>query len=217
MTDPVKTCANCGHTQSSGDFCEACGTRLPAAVPVPPAPPATPAPPAATVADEATGVAAAPSYAAAAAGAATAGASAGYAAAAKPAAGPPPMTGHTPPPYAGYSAPQGGGYSPPPPHAAPPRRGEGFWSRFFDLSFEHFITPSIIKVLFIIAMVVIGLGVLAWIIVGFVAFGALGIFTLIGALIGGFLYLLMARVFLEMVVVFFRIRDDTEELTRLKR
>lgn len=215
MTDPIKTCANCGHTQSSGDFCEACGTRLPAVAPPPP-PPMPPSPPASTVtADErAPDVA---SGSATAAGGVAAGAAAAYASASKPPSGPPPMTGQTPPPYGGYSASQGGGYSPPPVHTAPPRRGDGFWSRFFDLSFEHFITPSIIKILFIIAMVVIGLGVLAWIIVGFVAFGALGIFTLIGALIGGFLYLLMARVFLEMVVVFFRIRDDTEELTRLKR
>jgi len=84
------------------------------------------------------------------------------------------------------------------------------------LSFEEFITPSIIKVLFIIAMVVIGLGVLAIIVMGFMASGALGIFTLIGALIGGFLYVLFARVMLEMIVVFFRIRDNTDEIAKSK-
>jgi hypothetical protein len=96
-------------------------------------------------------------------------------------------------------------------------RGPGFWSRFFDLSFEEFITPSLIKVLFVIAMVVIGLGVLGAIVMGFVSSGALGIFILIAALIGGFFYLLVARVMLEMVVVFFRIRDNTEELAKKKR
>jgi hypothetical protein len=112
------------------------------------------------------------------------------------------------------ATPSGAGYGAPPLYA-PPRR-DGFWSRLFDLSFEEFITPSIIKVLFIIAMVVIGLGVLAAIVMGFVASGAYGIFVLIAAVIGGFIYLLLARVFLEMVVVFFRIRDDTEELVRHK-
>jgi len=170
VADPIKTCANCGHAQVTGDFCDTCGTRLPAA--------------------------------------AAAGTTAGAAAmGAAGAASPPP---YAPPPQ--YGAPQQpmAGYAPPP-------RGNGFWSRFFDFSFEEFITPSLIKVLFVIAMVVIGLGVLAAIIMGFVASGVYGIFVLIAALIGGFIYLLLARVGLEMVVVFFRIRENTEEIANRKR
>jgi hypothetical protein len=72
-------------------------------------------------------------------------------------------------------------------------------------------------VLFLITTVIIGLGVLGTIIMGFVSSGALGILILVAALVAGFIYLLFARVFLEMVVVFFRIRDDTEELVRRKR
>ena len=56
MADVLRTCANCGNMQASGDFCEKCGTRMPAApapaaaaayAPAPaPAPgPAAPAPP----------------------------------------------------------------------------------------------------------------------------------------------------------------------------
>jgi len=74
-----------------------------------------------------------------------------------------------------------------------------------------------VKALFIIAMIVIGLGVLGAIVMGFVSAGALGIFVLIGAVIAGFIYLLLARVFLEMVVIFFRIRDNTEEIASKKR
>jgi hypothetical protein len=181
MTDSVKTCANCGHSQVSGDYCEACGTRLPMEGPSP-------------VAAGVPGTAAA----------ASAGPIPSQAAPPQPASRPP----GTPPPGMGQVA---------PPMYSPPSRRDGFWARFFDLSFEHFITPSLIKVLFIIAMVVIGLGVLSAIIMGFVASGAFGIFVLIAALIAGFIYLLLARVFLEMVVVFFRIRDDTEEMARRKR
>ena len=168
MTDPVKTCANCGHSQASGDYCEACGTRLPMEAPL-----VGSIPPSQTV---------------------------------------PPHTGSRPP----GTPPVGMGQVAPPMYS-PPSRGNGFWSRFFDLSFEHFITPSIVKVLFVIAMVLIGLGMLAWVIVGFVSFGVYGILVLIGTLILGFVSVLLARVFLEMVVVFFRIRDDTEELVRKKR
>jgi hypothetical protein len=32
----VRTCANCGNKQAAGDFCERCGTRLPAAEATPP-------------------------------------------------------------------------------------------------------------------------------------------------------------------------------------
>lgn len=64
---------------------------------------------------------------------------------------------------------------------------------------------------------VIGLGVLGAIIMGFVSAGVLGIFVLIAAVIGRFIYLLLARVSLEMIVIFFRIRDNTEEIAKEKR
>jgi hypothetical protein len=177
VTDPIKTCANCGHAQMTGDFCEKCGTRV-------------------SVAAAAAGGAV---------GAAAMGAAPNYTAAPGPAS---PSYGGRPP----YGTPPPGspqyGYS---------QGGRGFWSRFFDFSFEEFITPSLVKALFIIAMVVIGLGVLAGIIMGFVSSGVYGIFVLIAALIGGFIYLLLARVFLEMIVIFFRIRDNTEEIANKKR
>lgn len=177
MTDPIMTCANCGHAQTTGEFCEKCGTRVSAAA----------------------------AAAGAAAGAAVTGAAAGYTTA----------PGPTPPSYGGRPP-----YGTPPPGApqyAYPQGDRGFWSRFFDFSFEEFITPSLVKVLFIIAMVVIGLGVLAGIIAGFVSSGVYGIFVLIAALIAGFIYLLLARVSLEMIVIFFRIRDNTEEIANRKR
>ena len=116
------------------------------------------------------------------------------------------------------------GPSTPPPMAPPPGAGQyrssegrGFWSRFFDFSFREFITPSIIKVLFILAMVVIGLGVLAAIIIGFMTGAGTGVFVLIGSLIYGFIMLLFARVWLEIVIVFFRIHEDTRDIARSKR
>ena len=95
-------------------------------------------------------------------------------------------------------------------------RAGSFWSRFFDFSFQEFITPSLIKVLFIIAMVVIGLGV-GVIITGFVRAGALGILVFIFAIIAGFIYLLLARVSLEIIVIFFRIHDSTAEIAKDER
>ena len=174
MTDVMKTCANCGNPQATGDFCDNCGTRLP---------PAGPA----------------------------AGGAAAYAAP-RPSAPAPASRS----PYGTESR-----YDDPPQQYSrtsrrePPRRG--FFARLFDFSFEEFITPSIIKVLFIIAMVVIGLSVLGGIIVGFMSSAGLGVAALIGGLIFGFFALLYARVILEVFIVFFRIRDNTEEIANSKR
>ena len=177
MADVERTCANCGHIQATGDFCEKCGTRMPAA-------------------------SAAAGVAAAGAGVAAAGAGA-----APPAGSPPPPP---PPAYGAQSQ-----YGAPPPRRTEQRRS--FWARLFDFSFEEFITPTIIKVLFIVSMVVIALSVLGMIVGGFYTFGAAGVFWLIGALIWGFVALLFARVWLELVVIFFRIRDNTEEIAGGKR
>jgi hypothetical protein len=41
VADVVRICANCGNTQTTGDFCEKCGTRMPAASPAAPVAPVT--------------------------------------------------------------------------------------------------------------------------------------------------------------------------------
>jgi Domain of unknown function (DUF4282) len=124
----------------------------------------------------------------------------------------------TPLPVAGTPATAVGPSTPPPAGSqAGYSGGRGFWSRFFDFSFQEFITPSLIKVLFILAMIVIGLGVLGAIIFGFMVSAGTGVFALIAALIYGFVMLLFARVGLEMIIVFFRIHEDTKEIARSKR
>lgn len=205
MAELVKTCANCGNVQVSGEFCEKCGMRMPAAAASSSPPPASTSGPSET-----------------AAGAAAAGAAA---------------AGSTPPPYAapqyasaqqGQTGPQYGttGSGPGGPSYGPGPQNygysgysqkRGFFGRLFDFSFEEFITPSIIKILFIISIVVIGLGVLGGIIVGFMSGVGTGFFFLIGGLIGGFLWILYVRVLLELFIVFFRIHDNTEEIAKNSR
>jgi hypothetical protein len=106
---------------------------------------------------------------------------------------------------------------PPPPGSYADITGKGFWTKFFDFSFSDFITPSVIKVLFILFMVVIGLGFLGGVINGFMWSPVLGVFALIGGLIWGFVSLILARVFLEIVIVFFHIHDNTKEIAKSKR
>ena len=92
----------------------------------------------------------------------------------------------------------------------PAQSPRGFFGKLFDFSFETFITPSIIKVLFILILVVIGIGALGFVIAAFSQSAVLGLVVLIiGVPIGGFLYILFARVWLEIVVVLFRIEENT--------
>jgi hypothetical protein len=171
VADEMMTCANCGHTQATGEFCEACGTQMPAAAPAA----------AATVA----------------------------AAAATPPPEPPAAAPVAPPPAQPAA-------TPPPPLIPPEMTTRGFWRKFFDLSFSEFVTPSVIRVLFIVIMVVIGLSFIGGIAIGFSASAATGVFALIGGIIYGFLSLLFARVLLEVIMVFFHIHDNTREILKKK-
>jgi hypothetical protein len=86
----------------------------------------------------------------------------------------------------------------------------GFFARLFDLSFSDYITPSIIKLLYVLGIVVSSLMGLAVLVAGINAGSSLGTFIGIflgpgGALIG----IIYIRVLLELIMVFFRIEKNT--------
>lgn len=90
---------------------------------------------------------------------------------------------------------------------------KGFIGRLFDLSFNEFITTKIIKVLFIIAIIGSAFGGLA-IMLGL--FASKSFWGVIGGLIAGpvvfFLYVIMARVWMEVLIVLFRIAENTAKI-----
>ncbi len=88
----------------------------------------------------------------------------------------------------------------------------------FDFSFETFITPTIIKALFILYLVVVALMALGMVVVAFTQSVVVGLLALIiGVPIFGFIYILMGRVWLELVVIFFRIHENTDALVAQKK
>ena len=90
---------------------------------------------------------------------------------------------------------------------------KGFFASLFDTSFDELITPRIIKVLYILFMIAIGLFALLFVVSAFAqdtAFGVLTLFVL--APLGGLLYLIMARVYLELIIVIFKIRELAERI-----
>jgi Domain of unknown function (DUF4282) len=94
-------------------------------------------------------------------------------------------------------------------------QAKGFFASLFDYSFSSFITPRIIKILYVLTTIVLALWTLAIVFVAFRSSSALGILTLV---IFGPLYfviaMIYARVLLELLIVFFRIHSDVEEINR---
>ncbi|HEX6229068.1 MAG TPA: DUF4282 domain-containing protein [Solirubrobacterales bacterium] len=69
-----------------------------------------------------------------------------------------------------------------------------------------------IRLLYIVSMIVLAIGVIVAVIVGFADSVGTGILTLILAPIVALIYLIIARLWLELVVVAFKIRDAAETI-----
>jgi len=99
-----------------------------------------------------------------------------------------------------------------------PVEPQGFLASLFDTSFASLITPRVIKVIYIITMVVIGLAALFWIVAAFAQSVALGLVVLvIAAPIVSLLYLIYTRVLLEVIIALFRIMESNQELVQIQR
>jgi hypothetical protein len=90
---------------------------------------------------------------------------------------------------------------------------EGFFKELFDTRFTTLITPKIIRVLYILAIVAIGIGALIFVVTAFASDTAFGILALlILAPLGFLLYVIVARVYLEIVIVAFKIREAAQAI-----
>ncbi len=90
--------------------------------------------------------------------------------------------------------------------------GKSFISSLFDFSFQSFVTPKIIKVVYVIVTAFIGLSI----VFGFVSALATGealiiIFALILLPIVGIIYLALARMSLELYYAVIRLSEDVHE------
>ncbi len=84
-----------------------------------------------------------------------------------------------------------------------------FFARLFDMSFSEFVTPSIIQIIYTISIFAAGLAAIG-VLIGLSQVGGAGAFLgLIMAVVGFFIYVIIARVTLEAVVALFRIAENT--------
>lgn len=92
---------------------------------------------------------------------------------------------------------------------------KGILAALFDFSFENFITSKLISLLYGLAMVVGALIALGIGLSGFSDSFIKGIGTIVVALLFFFIYVMYSRVVLEIMVVIFRIAENTGEMVRL--
>lgn|GEM_PF-386467 len=107
---------------------------------------------------------------------------------------------------AGYPGQVTAGYPSPSQEGA---SSKGFVGSLFDFGFTSFVTPTVVKVLYVLIMVVLGLTGLGFAVSAFSLNKIAGIFVLIVvAPLFFFVFLALYRIVLELFVVIFRIAED---------
>lgn len=118
-------------------------------------------------------------------------------------------------------------YAPPPGPPAPPAKA-GFFKGLFDLSFSTFVTTSVIKVLYVFLIVIAALASIGMLISGGISMVTSislenwgGVFVGLGMVIISplvfVLYLIVFRIYMELLMVVFRIAEDIRELNQKTR
>lgn len=92
-----------------------------------------------------------------------------------------------------------------------------FLAALFDFSFSEFVTTKIIKILYGILIVLAGIAALVAIIAGFIDSAGRGVLMLVLSPLIFLLYVIMARVWLELVIVIFRIAEHVGEIARQQK
>jgi uncharacterized membrane protein len=87
----------------------------------------------------------------------------------------------------------------------------------FDFSFKRFLTPRLVRILYSLSLLAAVLSALAWVARGFSEGIMKGLFALVTGPIAFLLYVLTARVMMEVVLAIFRIAEHIEKLPTSSR
>ncbi len=90
---------------------------------------------------------------------------------------------------------------------------KGFFAALFDMSFDEFVTTRIIKLLFVLACVGALIMAFTMFVAGIASGDAAGfLISLIFAPVAFVVWVILARVWLELIIVAFRIAENTSRL-----
>lgn len=95
---------------------------------------------------------------------------------------------------------------------APARANRGFFAALMDSRFDSLITPRLVSFLYVVSIVILTLVAIGMIIAGFADGAGTGVLFLILAPIIALTYLIVVRLYLELIVVAFKIREAAEEI-----
>jgi hypothetical protein len=93
----------------------------------------------------------------------------------------------------------------------------GFFESLMDTRFDSLITPKLIRFLYVVSMIVLAVGVLFLVVASFTNGVGSGIVALILAPLGALIYLIVIRLWLELIVVTFKIRDAADQVAENTR
>jgi len=88
----------------------------------------------------------------------------------------------------------------------------GFLGALFDISFSELITTRVIKVLFVLGIIGGAVLMVTQIIGAFMYSAGIGVLVLLISPIVFTLYVIVARIYLEVLTVIFRISDDVRRI-----
>ncbi len=94
---------------------------------------------------------------------------------------------------------------------------QGFFTTLFDFSFSEFIVPKILKVLYGLGILGAAITALGFIVNGFGAGVLGGIVMIILSPVIFVIGVILVRVYLEVVLVLFRIADNTAKMIQGKQ
>jgi hypothetical protein len=108
-----------------------------------------------------------------------------------------------PPPSGGYPS------YPGPESDRPGDRPAGFFKALFDYSFTHFVTPKIVKFVYVLVTILLALVYLGFVIGGFAGDEpAVGLVVLVLGAVGFIVYLALIRMTLELYLSIVRMSED---------
>jgi hypothetical protein len=91
---------------------------------------------------------------------------------------------------------------------------QGFFTTLFDFSFSEFIVPKIVKILFGLGILGAAIMSLGMIVKGFNAGVFAGLLMIILSPVFFVIGVILARVYLEVIMVLFRIADNTTKMVQ---
>lgn len=129
--------------------------------------------------------------------------------------------GQQPPYPGGYGQQPAQGWGPPPGQPGydptgygpggsptPQAQAKGFFAALFDFGFKSFATPAVVKVIYVVGLVLLGLAYIGFVIAAFTQSVGYGLLVLILGAIVALFYLTLFRITLEFYYAVVRMSED---------